>query len=47
VLAAKALQSLGERPDSEIGTSADDQPRRLATGVGINHSNTSAVAIDH
>jgi hypothetical protein len=47
MLPAKPLQSLGQRPDREIGASAEDESRRLAAGAGINRSNSTALDVSH
>jgi hypothetical protein len=47
VLAAKAFQPFGQRPGAEIGAPADNHPRRLASRVGVDHSNSSALAVGH
>ena len=47
VLLAKALQALGQWPRAEIGSAANNQSRRLATGVGVDHSYSAGLSVHH
>src|SRR5437899_2794665 len=44
VFAAKTFQSGRQRPLSQVRATADNQSRRLAAGMRINHSDSSGVA---